>query len=124
MSYCPICNQPIKGRIDKKFCSSTCRSNYHNALRDKQSLLYYKIDKQLKLNRTILRKYNLGGKSILRKSILTELGFNPNYTTHKWRSSKGQTYYFCYEYGFLPIREKDIEKYVLIHWQEYMDNKR
>lgn len=52
-----------------------------------------------------------------------DLGFDPDFFTHYWKK-KEDVYLFVYEYGFLKRKEKDKEKYILITWQEYMDNGR
>jgi len=67
-----------------------------------------------------LKLYNKAGKATLRKEVLLEEGFNPRYFTHYWKNQKGQVYLFCYEYGFLALKENKREKYVLVKWQDYM----
>ncbi|WP_369858944.1 hypothetical protein [Aquimarina sp. I32.4] len=59
--------------------------------------------------------------STVRKEKLLSEGFNPTYFTHYWKNKKGQVYLFCYEYGFLDLKQSQKEKYVLIKWQEYMN---
>ncbi len=34
---------------------------------------------------------------------LAEQGFDFRYHTHQYQNKKGQTYHFCYEYGYLPL---------------------
>ncbi len=87
---------------------------------NKPDRIFTRIDKQLKLNRIILKSFNKGGKSIVRKSKLVKEGFDPNFFTHYWKNQKGAVYLFCYEFGFLHKREKEIDKYVLVDWQDYM----
>ena len=31
-SYCEACDKPIKGRVDKRFCSTNCRVVHHKAI--------------------------------------------------------------------------------------------
>ena len=45
---------------------------------------------------------------------------NPNYFTNYWKSPNGNIYLFCYEFGFMFLKERNIEKYLLIEWQDYM----
>jgi len=113
MNICPHCNSEIKGRSDKKYCSIHCKSA--------QEVLYFTIDKQLKTNRKILKAYNKSGMSTVRKQKLLSEGFDPTYFTHYWKNKKGQVYLFCYEYGFLDLRENQKEKYLLVTWQDCMD---
>ncbi|MEM9391311.1 MAG: hypothetical protein AAGA02_12600 [Bacteroidota bacterium] len=122
MKTCPSCGEEIIGRIDKKFCSSYCKSSYHYLKnRDKPENRFKKIDNQLKLNRRVLKEYNKGGKVTVRKSILLQEGFDPKYFTHYWKNNKGDVYLFCYEYGFLSRSEHGIVKYVLVQHQPYMN---
>jgi len=119
---CLDCNKEIEGRIDKKFCSEYCKSAYHyKKNQDKEKSLFNEIDKQLKLNRRILKDFNRAGKATVRKQVLLATGFNPKYFTHYWKNSNGQVYLFCYEYGFLALKENQKDKYVLVQWQPYMD---
>lgn len=83
--------------------------------------LYRQIDKQLKLNRRILKDFNKAGKATVRKEVLFNEGFDPKYFTHTWTNRKGDVYSFCYEYGFLYRIEHDKAKYILIKWQAYMN---
>ena len=122
MKKCLYCNEPIEGRTDKIYCSHFCKSTYHyEKNRDQPASFFKKIDNHLKLNRRLLKKYNKAGKSVVRKDILIKEGFNSKYFTHYWKSSKGDIYLFCYEYGFLEKKEKSGFKYVLVQWQDYMN---
>lgn len=119
--YCLDCRAPLEGRSDKKFCSEYCKSSYHyKKNRENEDSLYRKIDKQLKKNRKILKKYNKAGKSMVRKDVLIKAGFDSSYFTHYWKNNKGNVYLFCYEYGFLETIDNNKAKYLLIQWQPYM----
>lgn len=121
---CPVCGEAFEGRIDKIFCSPYCKSaNQYKKSKEKEIGLFRKIDNQLKSNRRILAKYNKAGMSIVRKAILLDEGFNPNYFTNYWKNDKGEVYLFCYEYGFLAKVEKGMPKYILVQWQKYMEEK-
>jgi predicted nucleic acid-binding Zn ribbon protein len=119
---CLNCKENIEGRIDKKFCSDYCKSNYHYLRnKEKESSLFKKIDKQLKLNRRILRDFNKAGKSTVRAEKIQKEGFNPRFFTHYWKNKKNDVYLFCYEYGFLKRTENGKTKYILVEWQNYME---
>mgnify|MGYP000695858275 CR=1 FL=1 len=120
--YCLACNKKLEGRSDKKYCDAHCKSSFqYNKAKLEEPIFYSKVDKQLKLNRKILKYYNKSGKSIVRSSTLIEEGFNPKYFTHYWKNSKGDVYLFVYEFGFLKRIEFGKEKFVLILWQDYMN---
>ena len=118
---CPICDSILKGRVDKIFCSTKCKSIDQYEKRQKTEVFYLKVEKPLRINRKILKKYNKSGYTTLRKSILVKDGFNSNIFTHYWKNQKGDIYLFVYEYGFLKKTENGKEKYILVTWQDYMD---
>jgi len=118
---CLNCEEILEGRIDKKYCNEYCKSNYFYQKNKKRENTFYKtVDLQLKLNRKILKNYNRSGKSTVRSEIIIQKGFNPEFFTHYWKNTKGQVYLFCYEYGFLKIKESTKTKYLLVKWQKYM----
>jgi hypothetical protein len=119
---CKYCGEKLKGRIDKTFCTPSCKSSYHYELnRDRENNLFKQIDDQLKRNRRLLKNYNKAGKATVRKETLLAEGFNPKYFTHYWKNKKNDVYLFCYEFGFIQRKENGKSKYVLIQWQKYMD---
>ena len=123
MENCLNCNEKVKGREGKKFCTPYCRSNYHyQKNKSKEKNLFVSIDKQLKLNRRLLQHFNRSGKSVVRKETLLDKGFNPKYFTHYWKNQKGAVYLFCYEFGFLEKQDNNRSKYVLVQWQNYMSS--
>ncbi len=120
--FCLKCGDPFSGRADKKFCSESCRSSYHYyRSQDTEESPYKIIDKQLKLNRRILKEFNRAGKATVRKQVLLDEGFNPKYFTHYWKAKNGNVYLFCYEYGYMKKIENGKEKYVLVQMQDYME---
>ena len=124
MKKCKSCQKELKGRIDKIYCDEYCKSafNYKKSQLAEDNF-FTKVNKQLKLNRRILKDFNKAGKATVRKEILLEEGFNPKFFTHYWKNQKGEVYLFCFEFGFLEKKEKNLSKYILVHWQNYMDKK-
>lgn len=119
--YCKNCQRELEGRMDKKFCTPYCKSNYHyEKNKGKIPSVFKKIDYHLKKNRLLLKKFNLAGKATVREEKLLKEGFNPRIFTHYWKNAKGGTYLFCYEYGFMKLLENNKYKYSLITWQSYM----
>ena len=111
-----------EGRVDKKFCRDICRMAYNLRLREESTPeIYHTIKKQLNLNRRVLRQFNRGAKVTVRKDLLESQGFDPRFFTHYWKNKKGDVYLFVFEYGFMRLKDKSIDKYVLITWQTYMD---
>jgi hypothetical protein len=120
-NQCLDCGEIFFGRIDKLYCSVYCKSSYHykkNTANEDSN--FKRIDRQLKLNRRLLKHFNRAGKSTIRTNKLTSSGFDPKYFTHYWKNKNNQVYLFCYDVGFLKLTERDISKYLIIDWQEYM----
>lgn len=115
---CSECGNPYTGRADKKFCSDQCRAIYNNRLKSDKEKDVLRINSILRKNRSILKKYSPIGKTTVRKEILTTENFNFNFFTHIYRAKNGNTYYFCYEYGYMSV---DDGKIVIVNWQGYME---
>lgn len=119
---CLNCQSELHGRVDKKYCSEYCKSNFNYELKKNKAVSLFKsIDQQLKLNRRLLRDFNKAGKSTVRAEKIVAAGFNPKYFTHYWKNKKGDVYLFCYEFGFLKRTENNKSKYILVEWQDYMN---
>ncbi|PSR56879.1 hypothetical protein AHMF7605_26965 [Adhaeribacter arboris] len=116
---CLVCGQAIKGRSDKKYCSDQCRSQDNNQKRRKNGAeqLLQEINRALRQNRNILKKASPWGKTTTRVDFLVQQGFDMRYFTHQYRTQKGHTYLFCYDYGYLLLPE---EKILIVNGQPYM----
>ena len=57
------------------------------------------------------------GHSTVRPEVLEQMGFNFKFYTHQYRTDKGATYYFCYEWGYQVL---DNGKVLIVNWQNYM----
>lgn len=122
MKTCPNCKKTVTGRADKMYCDAYCKSSFqYKEKKGKERSLFETIDKQLKLNRKILKQFNKSGKTTVRKDELVTHGFNPKQFTHFWKNGKGEVYLFCYEFGFLSLKDNGKDKYLLIQWQPYMN---
>ena len=117
---CPVCGTEVKGRSDKKYCSVKCKSIHQYEQRQETEAFFLKVDRQLKINRKLLRRFNKSGFTTIRSSELISQGFDPNFFTHYWKNKKGEVYLFVYEYGFLSKINSSKDKYVLVTWQPYM----
>lgn len=118
--FCISCGKELKGRSDKKFCDVQCKSVHHNTNRPFHERSIQKINSSLRHNRSLLSRFCPGGKSTVEKQVLEKQGFRFDLFTHVYPFTKG-TYYFCYEYGYLPVIEKGIQKMIIVHKQEYME---
>lgn len=100
---CTECGEEIMGRVDKRFCSDQCRNSYNNKLNSDSTNFVRNINKVLRKNRRILDALNPSGKTRIKKTQLSNLGFNFTYHTHTYTNKNKQTYYFCYEQGYLQL---------------------
>lgn len=101
---CLQCGTALKGRADKKFCDDQCRTTYNNQLKA-DSILVRMINSTLRKNRKILETFvpAAEGKIKVSKKRLLDRGFNFTYFTHTYTTRLGTTYFFCYEFGYLPL---------------------
>ena len=104
---CLSCGKPLKGRIDKKFCDDYCRNNHNNQQKTKSSHSPYvrNINNVLLKNRKVLETIlpDSGDTARANKDKLSRLGFQFKYLTHSFTNKSGKTYYYCYDYGYLPL---------------------
>jgi hypothetical protein len=112
--YCLECEETLKGRIDKKFCSDNCRSAFHNREGGKISPMVKVIDHQLKKNREILRQlFSQIGSTRENNELFVSseeiriYGFVFDFYTHK-RVFDRVEYLFCYDYGYNKVDEERI----------------
>lgn len=113
---CLSCAKPVKGRTDKKFCDDFCRNNYNNQLKSTSSNLMRNINNALNKNRRILDAL-LGTEEMQKttKERLLQKGFQFKYITHLYNNKKGNTYFFCYDIGYLPL---DNDWYLIVKRKE------
>jgi predicted nucleic acid-binding Zn ribbon protein len=104
---CLYCGKTLKGRIDKKFCDDNCRNNYNNQQKAKGSHSAYvrNINNALLKNRKILESLLPDEKKTANanRDKLMRLGFQFKYITHLYTTKDDKTYFYCYDYGYLPL---------------------
>lgn len=116
---CQYCQTIIKGRSDKLFCDAFCKSAFHNNLPNSNEAYMRSINKQLRTNRSALRKACPLGNATVRKDFLKTLGMDFKHITHTWKGKSEQLYFFCYDYGYTAAH--DAAKVVIVQQQPYMD---
>jgi len=115
---CLQCEDPVRGRSDKKFCCDDCRTEYNNILNRDANNFMTKINRILRGNRRILAKYNPKGKAKVRKEKLQTEGFKFAYFTNIYETKGGRVYKFCYDQGYIEIDEYYV---ALVHRKEYVE---
>jgi len=107
---CTMCKRVLKGRSDKKFCSVTCKSLYHNKLRSANETITSKIDKILHRNRAILLE--IMGKSGKSKKILKldldQKKFNYSYITGMHVNKEGKQVFHVYDFSYLIFSDQEM----------------
>jgi hypothetical protein len=104
---CLACGKAVKGRVDKKYCDDYCRNNYNNIQKAKgiNSEYVRRINGVLMKNRKILEAILPENEETAKATHekLLQNGFVFKYHTHTYKNKKEQVYFFCYDYGFLPL---------------------
>lgn len=114
---CLFCGKVVKGRTDKKFCDDYCRNNFNNRLKSKTTNLVRNTNNALMKNRRVLESLLPEGEEMskVHRERLVESGFHFKYLTHLYTNKKGNTYYFCYDMGYLPLEN---DWYLLVKRKE------
>jgi len=121
-NVCSVCGTVLKGRLDKKYCSDQCRYIANNEKKRKTDRAIITVNSILRKNRKILKSLNPEGRSTIRKEFMKQAGFNFKYFTSYYKTKSGNLYFFCYEYGYMQVTDKEnIERVVIINYQDYMD---
>ncbi len=100
---CLECGEEFSGRSDKKFCSDYCRNTFNNKVDTDTKNLIRNTNNRLKKNYKILIELNPSGKTKIPKQKLTDLGFNFNLFTSLYTTKTGNTYFYVYNQGYLPL---------------------
>ncbi len=104
---CFDCRNPLFGRIDKKFCNDQCRSNFNNQIKAESNNIVKSVNQVLKRNRNILHNCILNGETKLTRVELLIAGFALHFHTHTYQNQKGESYSFCYDYGFRALNNDE-----------------
>lgn len=100
MRKCPVCNELILGRSDKKYCSDLCRNSYNNDSLSEVRNKLSRVHAILRRNRRILEELiNLKIRKVSKEKLLRQ-GFNFYYVTSFEGDRNGNLRYMCYEYGY------------------------
>lgn len=117
---CLECQKPLQGRIDKRFCDSSCRNTFNNRNKSHAEHLIQLTNARMRKNRRVLNILCPKGKATVRKEVLDQMGYDYRYFTGLFKTRK-QLYYLVYDYAFAPIFESGIEKALIVERQDFMD---
>ncbi|SDX59858.1 hypothetical protein SAMN05444411_10717 [Lutibacter oricola] len=100
---CLECGEPLVGRVDKKFCSDYCRNAYNNKINKDANNLVRNTNNRLRKNYKLLTELNNTGKTKVTKRKLLDNNFDFNHFTSIYTTKTGNTYYYLYDQGYLPL---------------------
>lgn len=103
--HCLLCQKPVAGRSDKKFCDDYCRNTYNNQQKCRLTNYVRKVNNALLKNRKLLESLlpERTDKAKVHRDQLLDLGFQFRYHTHSIAHPKGRLYFYCYEYGYAAV---------------------
>ncbi len=118
---CIQCNKTLVGRIDKKFCDDYCRNAFNNAQNSAPYNYVRNVNNQLAKNRRLLEDVIATEKEMGKttRDKLISKGFSFKYLTHTYTNKKGNIYFFCYDFGYLPL---DGDWLLVVHRKEEKDS--
>ncbi|WP_344828182.1 hypothetical protein [Rurimicrobium arvi] len=107
---CLRCARPMRGRTDKRFCSSRCRNLFNNKRKAGNRLLIRQINNALLRNLEILSALLAAEYHGIRldRQQLAEKGFDFRYSTASRFSQRGNYYCFIYEYAYRILPDETI----------------
>jgi predicted nucleic acid-binding Zn ribbon protein len=108
---CLECDEPLNGRVDKKFCSDYCRNSYNNKVNKESKNLIRNTNNRLRKNYRLLTELNTRGKTKVSRRKLLDGNFDFNYMTSVYTTKTGNTYYYIYDQGYLALEN---DTYLLI----------
>ncbi len=110
-TFCPICGIKLHGRLDKIFCSDTCKSRYHRNKNDERRPVTRTIDSILHRNWKILSEHHtaIGKKKFfVSLALLSRKGFHPNYYTTSSENSQQKKYFYVYDFAWMMFSDKEL----------------
>ena len=103
---CIECKEPVRGRVDKKFCSDYCRNTYNNRVNKDSKNLIRNINNRLRKNYKILSVLNSSGKTKVTRTKLYDKGFDFQFFTSIYKTKTGNTYFYVYDQGYLSLENE------------------
>lgn len=97
---CMVCEETLRGRLDQKFCSDFCRSNFHNDRYRLDNFHVKKINRVLMKNRRILKHLSSGDMEKIPVKALMSQGFHFDYCTHTEQTSNAGPIKWVYDFGY------------------------
>lgn len=106
--YCAECGERLVGRSDKRFCSTACRTSFHNAQARKRYGCSGRVNSLLRRNHAILWDAISKGRSIICRQELEERMFSFDNYTSLQRKPFRRKVYKCFDISYVRTRSGDI----------------
>lgn len=107
-----MCGRKVVGRLDKKFCSATCKAAFNRKKRAHNKTITKLIDSHLHKNLEILQDF-LGTKNWAKtdRLYLDQQHFNWHYFTSLTRNHIGKIYYHIYDLRYMKFSDGGVAIY-------------
>jgi len=99
--FCSVCGDRISGRVDKRFCSDSCRTAHHNRNNAETNRHVRLVNGILRRNRRILEQLAPAGMRTVQGTLLFASGFDFAYHT-RFEQHARQSRFYCYDYVYEP----------------------
>jgi len=107
---CIQCDEPLYGRSDQRFCSTSYRSHYHNHKREGENKTFYATHKHLITNYKMLSKILEQHPHIASINQLSRFGFVASKITEiELEGPNTRPVFYLYDIGFRYLDQKHIE---------------
>jgi len=109
-TLCPICSTQLRGRSDKLFCTTKCKSIYHYQLKKEVFTETARIDRLLHKNYKILSRVIPKEKNqvMISKDFLDQKNFQYQYLTGFKNCGKKKIYHCVYDIAWRKIDDETI----------------
>ena len=105
MKKCPVCNAPVLGRSDKKFCSADCRAHHHHQKNRQTDRRIRSVHRVLRRNRAILEECIHQSLQMPDIRTLERKGFRFDYLTRRMENASGRIVCYCYDMAYTQVEE-------------------
>jgi len=108
---CAVCGEIVKGRSDKRFCSSKCKNQFHYGGGKLQEDVVKEVNRFLIQNRKILIAIFEGEKKnklMVPRILLDKMGFHFNYMTGIYRNREDKLYHYIYDYAWMEFSSQEV----------------
>ncbi|RFC54231.1 hypothetical protein [Brumimicrobium aurantiacum] len=107
---CPSCSKEFQGRRNKKYCSVSCKNQYHNEEYRNSNQTVITLNRTLQKNRVILKDlFKVYRSSAIPLSVLEAHGFDKKFHTHLFNAPSGDRYTMVYELGYKTSFDNQIQ---------------